>query len=252
MADTVALEVQAGLATMRLARAHGNAINGQLADDLVAACRQIEKDPGIRGVMFTGAGRLFCPGLDLLELIELDRAAMGEFLERLSAAILALYTLPKPVLARIHGHAVAGGCVLSLTADWRVLREGAMIGLNEVPVGVPLPYGVTMILRESVPAPRIEEVALFGRNYEGAEAVGSGLAHEVRPPEAFDAHCLRRLEALAAKEPRAFAATKRYLRSPVAERIRAHERALAHEFLESWFSPATRRRLETIAAELRK
>jgi enoyl-CoA hydratase len=236
---------------MSMARAHGNAINGALADDLTAACRRAGEDPTIRGVMLTGAGKLFCPGLDVQELIELDRPAMEDFLGRLNTCVLTLYTFPKPMVARLHGHTIAGGCVVALTADWRVLCDGALVGLNEVRVGVPFPYGVSMILRESAPSPKVEEVALFGRNYRGEDAVAAGLAHEIHPAEGFDDHCRARLEELAQRDARAFSISKRYLRSPVVERIRAHERELMHEFLDSWFSPATQARLAGMVEELR-
>jgi enoyl-CoA hydratase len=154
-------------------------------------------------------------------------------------------------VAQLQGHAIAGGCVLALTADWRVLRDGAMVGLNEVRVGVPFPFGVAMIMRESVPSARVEEVALFGRNYSGADAVAAGLVHETHPVEGFESHCRERLHELMGKDPRAFSITKRYLRSTVVERIRAHEQALAHEFVDSWFSPSTQSRLHGIVDELR-
>jgi enoyl-CoA hydratase len=249
---TVRVEVEQGLATLWLERGHGNAINGDLVDDLHRACRAAGDDPAVRGAMLAGAGKLFCPGLDLKELVELERPEMERFVERFSACVLALYTFPKPLVARIHGHAVAGGCVLALTADWRVVAEPALVGLNEVRVGVPLPYGVAQILRESVPPSRVEEVALFGRNYRGAEAVAAGLVHEVRAEAELDGHCRTRLGELAGKDARAFAVTKRYLRAPVVERLEAHEGRLRHEFLDGWFSPATRATMRQIVGELRK
>ena len=178
MANTLTLNVEQGLATACIAREHGNAINGELVDELTTASRQAEEDAEVRGLMLSASGKLFCRGLDLQELIELDRPAMENFLDRFNRCILALYRFPKPMVARMHGHAIAGGCVLALTADWRVLRAGALVGLNEVRVGVPFPYGVSMILREVATA-RVEEVALFGRNYQGADAVAAGLVHEV-------------------------------------------------------------------------
>ena len=251
MATTLTLDVDQGLATMCIAREHGNAINGELVDALTAACRQAEEDGQVRGLMLAAAGKLFCPGLDLQELIELDRPAMEDFLDRFNRCILALYQFPKPMVARMHGHAIAGGCVLALTADWRVLREGATVGLNEVRVGVPFPYGVSMILREAVTA-RVEEVALFGRNYQGAEAVASGLVHEIHAAEEFDDHCRARLGELMDKDSRAFSITKRFLRSPTVDRILNHEKLVAHEFIDSWFSSTTQERLHGIANELRK
>jgi enoyl-CoA hydratase/carnithine racemase len=251
MPGSVTLEIDGALATMRMDRRHGNAIDPGLAVDLSRACREAERDPAVRGVLLTGAGKLFCPGLDLQDLIELDRPAMEDFVRRFTGSVLALYSFPKPLVARMHGHAVAGGCVLALTADWRVLRDGAMVGLNEVRVGVPLPFGVAMILRESTPSPKVEEVALFGRNYRGQEAVAAGLAHETHPAEGFDEHCRARLEELASKDPRAFYISKRYLRMPVVERIAAHEERLMRDFVDSWFSPATRESIRGIVEELR-
>jgi enoyl-CoA hydratase len=248
---TVELSVDRGLGTLLMTRAHGNAINGELVDDMIAACRQAEEDEGIRGVMLAGAGKLFSPGLDLQELIEMDRGEIEHFLGRFSECLTAMYGFSKPMLARIHGHAVAGGCVFALTADWRVLTEDVLVGLNEVQVGVPLPFSVAMILRESVPSPKIEEVALFGRNYRGPEAVSAGLAHEVRPAEGFDEHCRERLDELAAKDARAFSITKRYLRSPVMQHIRDHDEKWRDEFVESWFSAGTRDRLQAVVEGLR-
>jgi enoyl-CoA hydratase len=249
MAKAVELEIDGELATLRLSRDHGNAINGELVEDLSDACAEVAADDRIRGATLAASGKLFCPGLDLQELIELGRPAMEQFVLRLGACILALYSFPKPLVAALHGHAIAGGCVLSLTADWRVLREGALTGLAEIRVGVPFPFGVATILRET--AIKLEEVALFGRNYEGQEAVAAGLVHEVAAADDFESRCRERVEELAAKDSGAFAITKRYLRAPAVERIRAREAGLVHEFVDAWFSPETRKRLEGIVAELK-
>jgi enoyl-CoA hydratase len=251
MGDAVTLEIDRGLATIRMSREHGNAINGELVEGLTAASAAVARASEVRGVMFAAGGRLFCPGFDLQELIELSRPEMEAFVRGFADCLLALYTLYKPVVAAIHGHAVAGGFVLSLTADWRVLREDALVGLNEVRVGVPLPFGVAMILRDSVPAARLEEVALFGRNYTNQDALNAGLVHEVHPEESFEERCQERLEELTSKDARAFAVTKRYLRSATVERIHVFEGQLAHEFLDCWFSAGTQQRLRRVVRDLR-
>jgi len=251
MSQTLKTSTNHGLATVRLDRDHGNAINLDLVDELTAVFRKLDADQDIRGVQLAASGKLFSPGLDLQELIEFKRFEMESFLERFNACILGLYTFSKPVLAAIHGHAVAGGCVLTLTADWRVLQHEKLIGLNEVRVGLPFPYGVAMILRESVPHSHLEEIALFGRNYRGQEAVEMGLAHEVHQADGFEEHCLSRLEELASKDSAAFAITKRYLRSPTVERIMADEARLESDFLDRWYSPGTRSKIQAIVDELK-
>ena len=250
MAEAVTLTVEQKLATLRLGREHGNAINADLLECLGKAVREAEQDPEVRGVLLAACGKLFSPGLDLQELIELDRPTMQRSLELLNATVLRLYTLSKPLVAAIHGHAVAGGCVLCLAADWRVLKQGAAVGLNEVLVGVPFPYGVSLLIRETVPRHRLAEVALFGRNFTGQDAVDAGLVDEVVPEEAFEDRCRERLTDLAGKDANAFAITKRYLRSGVVERIRAAGSSHDREFLDGWFSPATQQRIRAIVAEL--
>jgi Delta3-Delta2-enoyl-CoA isomerase len=238
------------IGVLRMEREHGNAINDALVESLIATLTEAEADPEIQGLLLTGGGKIFCPGLDLKELAVLDRETMERFMRRFSAAVLALYTFPKPVVAVLHGHALAGGCVFALTADWRVLRRGAVTGLNEVKVGVPLPFGVALIVREVVPKNRLTEVALLGRNFADEAALSAGLADELADAENVAAVSRERLEEFIAKDQAAFSVTKRYLRSPVVERIRAHNRLLIPEWLDGWFSPGTRARIDAIVAGL--
>ena len=252
MAKAVNVTVSDGLGILRLGRNHGNAINGDLVVQLIGAVHELEENAGVRGVLLAASGKLFSPGLDLRELIELDQAGMARFLDRFSAAMLKLYTFSKPLVAAIHGHAIAGGFLLTLTTDWRMLREGAKVGLAEIRVGVPFPFGIGMILRDSVPRASLEALALFGRNYDHREALEANLVHEVRPAEGFEEACLERLEEMATRDPNAYAVTKRYLRSATVERIRANDAQLATEFLQCWFAPGTQERIREVVAGLRE
>jgi len=249
--EAVTWSAENGLATLRIAREHGNAINDALLGGLSAACRELDADPAVRGILLTAGGKIFCPGLDLQELVVYDRRAMARFMAEFGACILRLYTLGKPMVAAMSGHALAGGCILGLTADWRILKRGAMVGLNEVRVGVPLPFGVAQILRGAVNPSRLDEVAVLGRNYSGEDAVATGLVHELHEETGFADHGRARLEEYVAKDLRAFATTKRYMRSSIVERIREKDQLLMSEFLDCWFSPETRDRIEEIVADLK-
>jgi enoyl-CoA hydratase len=251
MAGPLTLTVDDGLATLRLSRERGNAINGTLVDELISACQQVDAAGDVRGVLLAASGKLFCPGLDLVELSQFDRRAMEHFLHRFNACVLGLFTLSKPMVAAIHGPAIAGGCVLALTADWRILVRGAVVGLNELRAGVPFPFGVAMILRQAIPGSRLDEVALFGRNYTDEQALAAGLAHELGEAEGFEARCRSRLAELADRDPQSLAVTKRYLRSQTVERIRAYDSQFTQDFLDCWFSLATRERIRAIVASLR-
>jgi enoyl-CoA hydratase len=249
--QAVTLTRDGAIGVVHLERAHGNAIDDTLVEGLVATLAEAESDPAIRGILLTAGGKIFCPGLDLQELFPLDREAMERFMLHFSAAVLTLYTFPKPVVAALHGHALAGGCVLALCADWRVLRRGAVTGLNEVKVGVPLPFGVALIVRDAVPKNKVAAVALLGRNYADEEAIAAGLADELTDATSVEAAGRARLEEFVSKDAFAFAVTKRYLRSPVVERIRANNRLLLPEWLDGWYSEGTRARIAAIVAELK-
>jgi enoyl-CoA hydratase/carnithine racemase len=250
-AGPVAVERREGLALLRLQGRHGNAINEDMIAGLRASLADLEGDGGVRGALLASSHpKMFCPGLDLRELVAFDRARMKRFMLSFSDCLVALYRFGRPLVAALSGHTVAGGCVLALTADRRILRPGALIGLNEVQVGVPLPLGPSLILRDGVHAARIDEVALLGNNFSDREAVDIGLAQELGPEEGFEEHCLSRLEEYASRDSQAFALTKRHLREDIAARIESEEEATLEGFLDCWFSEATRERMREIVARI--
>jgi enoyl-CoA hydratase len=251
--ETLRIEKRGDLAVLRLDKARGNAVDLPLLEDLAAACRALGQDDAVRGVLLASAHpKLFCPGLDLVTLIEYDRAQLESFLGKFAAAVWMLYGLRQPVVAALNGAAVAGGCVLALTADYRVLRRGAPIGLNEVKVGVPLPWSVALLLRSAVAPGSLARVALLGRNFSDEEAVAVGLADEVAEAEGFEERCLERLQEFAQKDPLALGITKTHLRADVLREMRAQEMERAGGFLDSWFSPATQARIRQIVFGLAK
>jgi enoyl-CoA hydratase len=249
----IRLERRGRIAVLRLDKARGNAIDEPFVEALGQACGEVAGDDGIGGVLLASAHpRVFCPGLDLVTLHEYDRPAMERFMLRFADVVWRLYGLPRPVVAAISGHAVAGGCVLALTADHRVLRRGAQIGLNEVRIGVPLPWSVALLLHASVPASSLTQVALLGRNFADDEAVAAGLVHELADAGGFEERCLERLSELADKDTAAVGTTKSYLRAAALEAMKAGERQRIGQFLDGWFSPPTRERMRELVSSLAK
>jgi enoyl-CoA hydratase/carnithine racemase len=248
--ETIRYERQGRLAIVRLSKARGNSIDATLVEDLIKIAAEVSADDGVSGVLLGSAHpKLFSPGLDLVSLVEYDRAAMRHFMGRFAEMLWGLYGLRRPMVAGVNGAAVAGGCILALTADHRVLKRGAPIGLNEVKVGVPLPWSVVLLLRASVPPHAANRVALLGRNFADDEALAAGLADEVVADDAFESTCLARLEEFAEKDAHSLAVTKSYLRASVLGEMRAREAAEMDAWLDGWFSDSTRARMkETVAA----
>lgn len=250
--STLRYERQGSLGILRLDKARGNAIDDALLEDMARWIVEATRDDQLRGVLLASAHpKLFCPGLDLVALAEYDRASMGRFMSAFAVAVWALYGLPKPVVAAVSGAAVAGGCILALTADLRVLKRGAPIGLNEVKVGVPLPWSVTQLLRATVPPQALSRIALLGRNFSDAAALEAGLADELGDADGFEALCRLRLEEFVDKDARALAATKAWLRQGVLADMMANESQRLDAWLDGWFSPGTQERIRTTVASLK-
>lgn len=252
--SAIRVEKQGPLAVLRLDKPRGNAIDEALVDELTAACVALEADTAVRGVLLASAHpKLFCPGLDLVALLEYDRPAMQRFMGKFAGMVWQLYGLRKPVVAGLGGHAIAGGCILALAADHRVLaRGGVQIGLNEVRIGVPLPWSVAVLLRATVPPGALARVALLGRNFADDEALEAGLADELADAAGFEDFCLRRLEEFAEKDPVAVGTTKAWLRADALREMQQDEGRLSRDWLAAWFSEPTRARIREIVAGLGK
>jgi len=250
----IRLERTGALVTARFDKARGNAIDEPFTQELLDVAKQLGADPGVRGVLLASAHpKLFSPGLDLVTLLEYDRAAMERFMRLFAEAVWALYALPKPVVAAVSGHAVAGGCILALTADYRVLRRGGVqLGLNEVKVGVPLPWSVALLLRASVPPGALTQVALLGRNFADDDALAVGLADQLADADGFEDFCRARLEEFADKDTASIAITKGYLREGVLREMRGREKEEMGAWLDRWFSESTRERIRNIVAGMAK
>jgi enoyl-CoA hydratase len=251
--SSVKIERQGRLAVLRMDKARGNAIDEPFAEDMRDACRTVADDGDVHGVLLASAHpKLFCPGLDLPTLFQYDRPSMARFMGIFGEAVFSLFSLRKPMVAAIAGHAVAGGCVLALTADHRILRRGSQIGLNEVRVGLPLPWSVALLLRAAVPPPSLSRVALLGENFADEEARAIGLVHEVRDAEGFETSCIARAQEFAEKDRTAVGTTKAYLRDAALREMQSEDGKRQGEFLDAWFSPAGREKIRQTVEALKK
>lgn len=251
--STVQIEVKDGVGTLRLAGPRGNAMSGALVADLSSAIRTVAGESSVKAVLLASAHpRLFCPGLDLVSLSEYGRGDMGAFILSFSTVLTDLFALKKPVVAAVNGAAVAGGCLLALTADWRLAKRGAVMGLNEVKVGVPLPWSAVMLLKTAAPSAAHTALALLGRNFEGDAAVAAGLANEATDEEAFEGTIAERIAEFADKDAYAFGVTKGHLRGGTVAAMRDREASSLDEFLDGWFSEGTQERIQKAVVALTK
>lgn len=183
---------------------------------LTALNDALEQSRESKAVLLKGREGCFCGGLDLKTLPKLAPEELKATLTLFGEFCLNLLTFPRPVLAAIDGHAIAGGTVILLCCDARVGSDRPMkIGLSEVVIGMPLPTFVIRLAELTVPRDKILETVLHGKLYSAEGALGVGYLDQVVPQAEFEAKCLERARALGELPNPAYKLTKERLVSSV-------------------------------------
>ena len=162
-----------------------NALNDELIADLKAALREADADESLRAIVIRGAGKDFCSGADLSAIQRIATASYEENIEdaRSLAELFALIrSVRVPVIAAVHGRALAGGCGLASTCDLIVASESARFGYPEVKIGF-VPAMVAAILRRNLGEKKSFELLTQGFEFTAAEALNLGLINRVVPDD---------------------------------------------------------------------
>jgi enoyl-CoA hydratase len=242
------IETRDRIALVRMDTGRANAINLSMLEALDGAVDEFEGSDA-RALVLTGTGKTFCAGLDLRTIAGLDRAGVAAVMDGLHRVFLRIFRLPRPVVAAVNGHAIAGGCVLVQQADFRVMQRGDFrIGLNETQLGVGLPAVVVETLRYHAPASSFVPVALEGRLFDPEEALRLFLLDETA--EDAEARALERARARAEVPADAYAQVKASLKAPFVERAEARRAKEAGRWLDTCFGPAARARIAEVVKRL--
>ncbi|TCP47246.1 enoyl-CoA hydratase [Tamaricihabitans halophyticus] len=236
-----------GIAVLTLRHGPVNALDLELLQAIPQAFAEVADS---RAVVLTGGGRSFSAGVDLKRIADGGAAYVEEFLPALSEAFLSVFDQPKPVIAAINGHALAGGCVLAAAADVRLMAAGT-IGLTELAVGVPFPTVAVEIMRHAV-GPAAEALVLGAGRHTAEQAGAIGLVHEIVPGDQLVETALRRAETHCAAPTEVYAFSKQQLRRPARERISADRPIDDPEVARVWGSAETKQALNAYLAALRK
>ncbi len=237
------------IAEIRLTCGKANALNARSLTAIAAALDDAAVGEA-RGVVLTGYDRFFSAGLDLVSLYDLNRLQLDAFVRDFDRVLLQLFAFPRPVVAAVNGHAVAGGCILALACDARLLfAEGGTVGLNEIRLGLPFPASALEIARQAVPSEFLESILYGGQLYTPRDAMAHGLVDGLASGDVVTdamAVCRRLCE----PPSRAFEAIKASLKAPAVHRAREGLDALRRAFVDAWFSPEARQRIGETRARL--
>jgi enoyl-CoA hydratase len=228
-----------GIAVLTLTHGKANAFDIEFCDTLATRFKEL-RTSGEKAVVLTGQGKIFSAGVDLKRLAGGGADYIRKFLPALHRLYEAVFFHPKPVVAAINGHAIAGGCVLACCADRRVMaREAGRIGVTEILVGVPFPALAFEIVRSAVPPRYLPEFTLSGATYATDEALKRGWVDELAEPADLMDDAMAVAQELALLSPAAFAQTKMQIRQPVVDRLQKSGKTTDDAVTEIWAAPAT-------------
>ena len=252
--EHIKIESDQGLLIIRMSRGKANALNGEMVEELIAALNEAGASDEVRGVVLASdRPNFFSGGFDVTEVFAYDRERMTEFFGRFIDLYEGMLRLPKPVVAAVSGHAFAGGAVLALASDVRVMAEGDFgFALNEINLGLALPPGMIRMAVVAIGARRARELVLEGKTVRPAEALESGLAAEIATPEAVLESAIARARELAAKPPLTYGAIKQSFNEVAGLPRGASDHQALGRFIEHWFSPESTHHRQLLIDSLRR
>ncbi len=241
-----------GIALLRLEHGKVNALDAELMAALGEALDRAEAD-GARALVLTGSGSSFSAGVDLKRVLDGGAAYIESFVPRIGEAVRRLMSFPRPTVAALNGHAIAGGFVLACACDRRLAARGtAKLGLTELPIGVPFPWFALEAVRAAAGTRQAAEIVYGGRLMSVEECVERGLVEEAVEPEALERRAVELAAERAAIPAPAYALAKRQLIEPILARAGAEAANHDAEVLANWRSDATlgaiRSYMESLAA----
>ena len=230
------------VAVLRIEHGKANALDTELMRDLTTALTALRAGDA-RAVVITGTGTIFGAGVDPFRVIREGEAYASAFVPGLARLLTDLFEFPMPLVAAVNGHAIAGGCIVACTCDYRIMAEGkGTIGVPELLVGVPFPNAAIEILRSVLSPHDLQALVFTGRTCAPDEALRRGLVHEVVPPDELLARAIDVARQFAGVPREVFAATKHAMRAEALARLQ-NDRTLG-DVVRTWGRPETRAHIQ--------
>jgi len=244
--DLIQTEHRDSIAVLILHRGVTNPWNLELVNTVRGVLKKLKEEDRVRGVVLTSNNdKFFSIGFDIPELFPLSRDDFKTFFTSYNQLCLELFTFPKPTMAAITGHAVAGGCIVTMCCDYRFIAEGRkLMGVNEIKIGVPIPYPASCIMHELVGFRVNRDLNDFGEYYPADELLRMGLVDRVLPLKQVLPEAIEQVRKIGAFSAKAFALIKRNRTEAIADHIREHLEETEEHFIDCWYSEEARPLLE--------
>jgi len=232
----ITIEPKEKIAILRLTRGVTNAINPALVSECTEALQQIQQQ--YQGMVLTGGTKFLSIGLDLPALLPFDRTEMIAFWRQFDRMLLKLYSLPMPTACAVSGHATAGGTILAISCDFRYIAPGKrLMGLNEIKIGVPVPYLADLILRQVVGDRVATEMTYTGEFVGPEQAVARGLVDGIFAETDVETKAIEKVAVIAGGVKEAFEFIKQSRVEEVKRLFEQNAESRLDRFLDCWFQP---------------
>ncbi len=239
------------IAILRMNRGKANAFDIELLAAVRDALTSLLASDA-RAAVLTGTGRAFGAGVDLAAIAAGGPAYIRRFLPLLSEVIELAVTFPKPLIAAVNGHAIAGGAIVMMACDQRLLtRDSARVGLTEIQVGVRFPAWALEIARFTTPPQHFSTLIERGLTYLPQEALERGLVDELVDADQLLPRACQVAVEMGRIPAKTFAVTKLAVRRPMIEAARAQAALTDAEVIDDWCSPETTSAIARFAAGLK-
>ncbi len=244
--STVKIEKRGNVAILTLANGVTNAVSSELVNDLSGALSEVRD--GANGMVLTGGDKFFSIGLNLPELIQLDRTGMADFWQRFVQVAFDLYMMPMVTAAAVTGHAPAAGTVFMLACDYRFAAEGKkMLGLNEIKLGIPVPFMTDLMLRQ-ITGDRVATGILFqGEFLMPEKALEIKMIDGVYPIGEVLEKTVAKISIMAGYERAAMSAMKAVRTEDIRLKYMQNVEKQNQVFLDCWFADTTQKILAEAA-----
>ncbi|MEM6298249.1 MAG: enoyl-CoA hydratase/isomerase family protein [Bacteroidota bacterium] len=249
---------EGGYFVIQLSRGRANPMNADLVRELRQAIGQAQANADCKGLVLAGQEGFFSVGLDVIELYGYDKATILAFWQNFLQLLEDMLAFPKPLVAAITGHSPAGGCVLAIGCDYRVMAEGDkfQIGLNEIPVGIMLPEAIFEVYRFWIGDRKAYQFLMEGKLLSPTEAHEVGLVDEVVALPDVLATAEKQVQKYLKFEANTWRKSKMNLRRDLLHRLsnseEADREAQIQQALDHWWSPEARAVLGGLVKHLQK
>ena len=242
------------VAVIALDRAPVNALDPIMVSELLDKFRESIADSSVLGIVLTSTHpSVFSSGFDLKALDPLPRSGFESFVQSFSSLARTMFSAPKPVVAALTGHAIAGGCIIACFCDRVLLAEGkGTVGLSEARLGVPIPGGCLEAVRYRLGERALAEVVLGAQNHGAERALALGLVDQIVPAPELLSSAVELARTLGSHPGEAFANLKMNLRQPAIRLIDEAAASGVNDFVNAWFSAAAREARTQLLDSLKK